>query len=156
MNIQSFKTLNETDQSLLAEASERISHALNKVSNPKTSVIVTTKNGRYYGNNIFLSNCTLVCAEAAALAAAVAANDTQIEKLYFSVGRDDTKEPKLISPCGNCRQMLHDFSRLNNNVIEIFSTTNALNDVMITDSAELLPEGFRSASLGKMAEKDAY
>jgi cytidine deaminase len=151
MNIQSFKTLSETDQSLLSEASERISHALNKVSNPKTSVIVVTKNGRYYGNNIFLSNCSLMCAEAAALAASVAANDTEVEKLYFAVGRDDTTTPKLISPCGNCRQMLHDFAHLNGNVIQIFSTTNALEEVMITDSAELLPEGFRSASLGKMA-----
>ena len=95
-----------------------------------------------------------MCGEAAAIAAAVAANDTYIEKLYFAVGRDDTKEPKLISPCGNCRQILHDISHLNGNVIEIFSTTNALEEVMLTDSAELLPEGFRSASLGKMAEQN--
>lgn len=155
MKVQSFHELDSEHQALLTEAAQRTVRALNKVSNPKTSVIVTTKDGQYYGNNLFLSNCSLMCGEAAAIAAAVAANDTYIEKLYFAVGRDDTKEPKLISPCGNCRQMLHDISHLNGNVIKIYSTTNALEEVMITDSAELLPEGFRSASLGKMAEQNS-
>lgn len=148
-----FNDLDSEHRDLLKEAANRTSHALNKVSNPKTSVVLITKNGRYYGNNLFLSNCSLMCGEAAAIAAAVAANDTYLVRLYFSVGRDDTSEPKLITPCGNCRQMLHDISRLNDNVIEIYSTTNALKEVIVTDSAELLPEGFRSASLGKMAEQ---
>lgn len=155
MKVLPFQDIDPEHQALLTEAAQRTAHALNKVSNPKTSVIVTTKDGRYYGNNLFLSNCSLMCGEAAAIAAAVAANDTYIEKLYFAVGRDDTKAPKIISPCGNCRQMLHDISHLNGNVIEIYSTTNILEEVMLTDSAELLPEGFRSASLGKMAEQNS-
>ena len=155
MKVLPFQDIDPEHQALLTEAAQRTAHALNKVSNPKTSVIVTTKDGRYYGNNLFLSNCSLMCGEAAAIAAAVAANDTYIEKLYFAVGRDDTKAPKIISPCGNCRQMLHDISHLNGNVIEIYSTTNILEEVILTDSAELLPEGFRSASLGKMAEQNS-
>jgi cytidine deaminase len=155
MKVLPFQDIDPEHQALLTEAAQRTAHALNKVSNPKTSVIVTTKDGRYYGNNLFLSNCSLMCGEAAAIAAAVAANDTYIEKLYFAVGRDDTKAPKIISPCGNCRQMLHDISHLNGNVIEIYSTTSTLEEVMLTDSAELLPEGFRSASLGKMAEQNS-
>jgi cytidine deaminase len=155
MKVLPFQDIDPEHQALLTEAAQRTAHALNKVSNPKTSVIVTTKDGRYYGNNLFLSNCSLMCGEAAAIAATVAANDTYIEKLYFAVGRDDTKAPKIISPCGNCRQMLHDISHLNGNVIEIYSTTSTLEEVMLTDSAELLPEGFRSASLGKMAEQNS-
>lgn len=152
MRIKAFDELSRSDQSLLQEAVERLSRSLNKVSNPQTSAIAVTKNSRHYGNNIFLSNCTLFCAEAVALAASVAANDHKITKLYLAVGRAD-KIPAIISPCGNCRQMLHDFSHLNNDSIEIFSTTSELKDVMITNSAELLPEGFKSASLGKMAKK---
>jgi len=154
MKVLPFQDLDPEHQTFLTEAAQRTVHALNKVSNPKTSVIVVTTDGHYYGNNLFLSNCSLMCGEAAAIAAAVAANDIYIEKLYFAVGRDDTKAPKIISPCGNCRQMLHDISHLNGNVIEIYSTTTALEEVMLTDSAELLPEGFRSASLGKMAEQN--
>lgn len=85
------------------------------------------------------------------MAASVAGDDTKVLKLYLAIGRKDSESPKLISPCGSCRQALHDFARLNGNTIQIFSTTSKLEEVMITDSSELLPEGFKSASLGKMA-----
>jgi cytidine deaminase len=151
MQTTAFNNLNEDDQSMLQEAVARLPHSLNKVSNPQTSAIAVTKNARHYGNNIFLSNCTLFCAEAIALTSAVAANDKVVTKLYFAVGRID-KKPTIISPCGNCRQILHDFSHLNGTAIDIFSTTSDLEEVMITNSEELLPEGFKSASLGKMAK----
>lgn len=151
MQVVSFSGVSKEHQSLLKEATERTSRALNKKSNPRTSVIATTQNGKHYGNNIFLSNCTLLCAEASALGAAVAANDIKITALYLSVSRTDTEAPSLISPCGNCRQMLHDFARLNNASIPVFSTTSSLTEVMITNSDELLPEGFKSASLGALA-----
>lgn len=151
MQTIAYNDLGEEDQSLLQEAVARLPRSLNKVSNPQTSAIAVTKNGRHYGNNIFLSNCTLFCAEAIATASSVAAHDTIITKLYLAVGRAD-KKPNIISPCGNCRQILHDFSHLNGNTIEVFSTTSDLEEVMVTDSDELLPEGFKSASLGKMAK----
>ncbi len=153
MRTVAFNTLNKEDHSYLREAVTRLPYALNKVSNPRTSAVAVTANGSHYGNNIFLSNCALFCAEAMALAAAVAANDYGVTKLYFASGRADSEMPKLISPCGNCRQVLHDFARLNNTAIEVFSTTNSMKEVTLTDSDELLPEGFKSASLGKMSEK---
>lgn len=151
MKIVAFKDLDAKHQSLLQEAAERLPHSLNKVSNPQTSAIAVTDKGRHYGNNIFLSNCTLFCAEAVALTASVVAGDSNIQSVYLAVGRAD-KKPNIISPCGNCRQILHDFSHLNGNNIEIFSTTSDLEEVMVTSSDELLPEGFKSASLGKMAQ----
>lgn len=151
MRTIAYSDLGKDDQLLLQEAVARLPHSLNKVSNPQTSAIVLTKKGRHYGSNVFLSNCTLFCAEAVAVTASVTAGDTAIERLYLAVGRAD-KKPIIISPCGNCRQILHDFSHLNGNTIRIFSTTSDLEEVMITDSDELLPEGFKSASLGKMAK----
>lgn len=147
-----FDTLGETDKNFLKMAAGRIDRALNKVSNPKTSVVAVTASGStYFGNNIFLSNCTLSCGEMNALAACVAGGDTDIEALYFAMGRDDSKTPPLVTPCGNCRQQLHDFARISGHEIKVYSTTNQLENVIVTDSAELLPEGFKSASLGKMA-----
>jgi cytidine deaminase len=151
MKTVAFTSLDVEDQALLREAVERLPHSLNKVSNPQTSVVAVTDKGSHYGNNIFLSNCTLFCAEAVSLASSVAAGDSDIKKLYLAVGRAD-KKPDVISPCGNCRQMLHDFAHLHGHPIQIFSTTNDLEEVMITNSDELLPEGFKSASLGKMAK----
>jgi len=153
MQTIAFSNLSSDDQENLREAVQRIPRALNKKSNPQTSVILTAQNGRHFGNNIFLSNCTLSCGEANALGAAVAAGDTKIEKLYLAVGRPDTIAPKIISPCGNCRQMLHDFSLISGKPIAVYSTTNQLEEVMMTSSDELLPVGFKSASLGKMADE---
>jgi cytidine deaminase len=153
MQTFAFTELPEKDQKILRETVERLPRALNKVSNPRTSVIATTKNGKHFGNNIFLSNCTLFCAEANAIGAAVAAGDPNVEKIYLSIGRLDAKAPKIVSPCGNCRQILHDFSRLSGKAITVYSTTNKLEEVMVTDSDELLPDGFKSASLGKMADE---
>ncbi len=150
MHIQTFATIDQADQELLLEAVGRLPYALNKVSNPMTSAIAITQHGKHYGNNIFLSNCTLFCAEGSALAASVTANDHDVLKIYLASGRADDKTPNLISPCGNCRQMLHDFSLVAGNPIKVFITTSQQDQVMITDSDELLPAGFKSASLGKM------
>jgi cytidine deaminase len=144
-----FSDLPKDDKSLLHKAVQGLSHSLNKVTNPSTSAVAVGKNGYYFGNNIFLSNDTLVCAEASAMSSAVAAGDYKVTKLYLAIGRKDS-EPKLVSPCGNCRQWLHDFARLNGKVIKVLSVTSKLNEVLLTDSEELLPEGFKSAGLGRM------
>jgi cytidine deaminase len=145
-----FSDLPKDDQTLLCEAAKGLKHSLNKVTNPSTCAIALTGSSRYVGNNIFLSNDTLICAEAGALGSAVAAGDRIVIKLYLVIGRTDS-EPKLVSPCGNCRQWLHDFARLNGRVIKVLSATSKLDKVMLTDSDELLPEGFKSAGLGRMA-----
>ena len=153
MKTISFADLPSEDKKLLQEAVSRLARSLNKITNPSTSAIAKTEKGHYFGNNIFLSNDTLVCAEANALASAVAAGDHKVFKLYLAITRTDS-EPKVVSPCGNCRQWLHDFARLNGRVIEVLCTTSKLDAVMLTDSGELLPEGFKSAGLGRMAGED--
>lgn len=52
---------------------------------------------------------------------------------------------------GNCRQWLHDFARLNGQAIKVLSATSKLDEAILTDSDELLPEGFKSAGLGRIA-----
>lgn len=151
MRTISFTDLSATDRESLQEAVGHLRNSLNKITNPSTSAIAKTEHNHYFGNNIFLSNDTLVCAEANALASAVAAGDQRINKLYLVITRTDS-EPKIASPCGNCRQWLHDFARLNKQTIEVICATSKLDDVMLTDSDELLPEGFKSAGLGRMIE----
>jgi len=146
-----FKKMSNADRALLEEAVKRLQYSLNKVTNPSTSAIALAEKGHYFGNNIFLSNNTLVCAEASALASAAAANDRRVTKLYLVIGRTNS-EPKIVSPCGNCRQWLHDFARLNGQAIKVISATSKLDKVIVTDSNELLPEGFKSAGLGRMAD----
>lgn len=151
MKTIAFTAASTKDQALLTEAAQRLPRSLNKVTNPSTSAIAATEGGRYYyGNNIFLSNDTMACAEATALASAAAAGDRQVITLYLVITRTDS-EPVIVSPCGNCRQWLHDFARLTHRPIAVLSATSKLDQIMLTDSDELLPEGFKSAGLGKLA-----
>jgi cytidine deaminase len=152
MKTISFTDLPATDRKLLQEAVKRLGNSLNKITNPSTSAVARAEHDYYFGNNIFLSNDTLVCAEASALANAATAGDRKINKLYLVITRTDS-EPKIVSPCGNCRQWLHDFARLNNQTIEVVCATSKLDNVMLTNSEELLPEGFKSAGLGRMIEE---
>jgi cytidine deaminase len=150
MKTLEFSAMPAEDQALFREAVQRLGNSLNKVTNPSTCAVAVTAHGRYFGNNIFLSNDTLACAEATALANATANNDRHVTKLYLVITRTDA-EPVIVSPCGNCRQWLHDFARLNNQSIAVLSATHKLDRVMLTNSSEPLPEGFKSAGLGKMA-----
>lgn len=145
-----FTDLPTKDQELMRKAVGRLPYSLNKITNPSTSAIAQTKTGHYFGCNIFLSNDTLVCAEASALASAAAAGDRDVCKLFLAITRKNF-EPQIASPCGNCRQWLHDFARLNGRTIEVICGTSKLDEVMVTDSKELLPEGFKSAGLGRVA-----
>ena len=152
MKVIAFTDMAADDQAQLRRAVEQTRFSLNKNSNPQVASILQTESGAtYVGNNIFLSNCTLVCSEASALSAAVAAGDLAMRRVYMAVRRKDGSESSLISPCGNCRQMLHDFAVLANHSIVVMSTTNLMQDVLMTDSDELLPEGFKSVSLGKLS-----
>lgn len=152
MKMVSFSSLDPEDQKVLRDAVQHLGYSLNKVTNPSTCAVAVGEKSRYFGNNIFLSNDTLICAEASALAAASAANDRRVIKLYLVIGRTDS-EPNIVSPCGNCRQWLHDFARLNSQTIEVVSATSKLDEVMITNSKELLPGGFNSAGLGRMVRE---
>lgn len=149
-----FTELSTTDKQLLREAVSRLTCSLNKITNPSTCAIAKAEHGYYFGNNVFLSNDTLACAEANALASAVAAGDRRVSTLYLVISRIDS-EPKIVSPCGNCRQWLYDFARLNNQTIKVLSATSKLDRVVLTDSEELLPEGFQSAGLGRMIGESA-
>jgi cytidine deaminase len=152
MKLLAFSSLADEDKALLRDVVSTLDRSINKVTHPNTCAVAIGSKGRYRGNNIFLSNDTMSCAEAGALASAAAAGDHKVTKLYLAIGRSNGK-PEPVSPCGNCRQWLHDFARLNSNVIEVFSTTSNLDNVLVTDSDELLPGGFKSAGLGRMIEE---
>jgi len=77
-----------------------------------------------------------ICAERGAVVAAVAAGHTSFRRLVLV---SDSPEP--ISPCGSCRQVLHEFSR----DLEIESWAGTV--VRRWNIAELLPAGFGRESL---------
>ena len=149
MKTVSYTSIDAYEQDMMRQAVVRLSNSLNKITDPSTCAVALTDKAAYFGNNVFLSNDTLVCAEASALANAAAAGDRVVHTLLLVITRSDS-EPSIVSPCGNCRQWLHDFARLNKRSIKVLLATSKLDKVACTDSDELLPDGFKSAGLGRM------
>jgi cytidine deaminase len=125
----------------LTRAVKALGNALNHVSNPRVAAVLTTPTGVYTGVNVFLSNCTVICAEAAALSACTAAGDPHPRAIYLVADRKDGSESQILTPCGTCRQMLRDYAALSG-IIRVYATTRGMERVQITDSEELLPAPF--------------
>ncbi|QBF31042.1 cytidine deaminase [Thalassococcus sp. S3] len=73
------------------------------------------------------------CAEAGAIAAMVAAGETELTEVYVVAG-----SPMPVTPCGGCRQKLAEFGK--SDVRVTMATTGGVEQVMTL--AELLPGAF--------------
>ncbi len=78
------------------------------------------------------------CAEAGAIAAMVAAGETEIVEAYVIAG-----SPMPVSPCGGCRQKLAEFAR--GDVRVTMATTGGVEQK--TTVADLLPGVFNTAHM---------
>lgn len=79
------------------------------------------------------------CAEAGAIAAMVAAGETEITEAYVIAG---SEEP--VPPCGGCRQKLAEFA--DGDVVVTMATTQG--GERQATIADLLPGAFRKSQLG--------
>lgn len=109
-------------------------------SNFKVGAALLTKSGEVFtGCNVECTSYGLtICAERVALTKAVSEGFTEFEKIAVVA---DTKEP--CSPCGACRQFLHDFGDFD----VILSNLN--DQIKKITVAELLPYGFKASDLKK-------
>ncbi|MCV6586258.1 MAG: cytidine deaminase [Marinibacterium sp.] len=80
------------------------------------------------------------CAEAGAIAAMVAAGETEMTEVYVIAG-----SPMPVTPCGGCRQKLAEFGK--GDVRVTMATTGGVEQVMTL--AELLPGAFVPAHLAR-------
>ncbi|THH37091.1 cytidine deaminase [Aliishimia ponticola] len=78
------------------------------------------------------------CAEAGAIAAMVAAGDTELTEVYVVAG-----SPMPVTPCGGCRQKLAEFGKPE--VTVTMATTGGIERSMTL--AELLPGVFNAAHM---------
>lgn len=135
------------DQELLLTVFRRTSRSLNKVSNPRVSACMVTEGGnKYFGNNIFLSNCTMSCAEANAFAAAVSNDDIFVKEVYLANSRNAGPADAALTPCGNCRQMLSDLQILTGIPVVVYSTNDGIS-VHKYSVDQLIPSPFIPLSL---------
>ncbi|MEP4198592.1 MAG: cytidine deaminase [Aliishimia sp.] len=104
-------------------------------SNFKVGAAISTPSGAVYSGcnveNVAYPEGT--CAEAGAIAAMVAAGETEIKEVYIVAG-----SPMPVTPCGGCRQKMAEFG--GGDVRVTMATTGGVELVMTL--AELLPGAF--------------
>ncbi len=124
-------------QELIAAAREAQIAAYAPYSSFSVGAAVLLDDGTVYtGCNIENASFGLtVCAERVAVFSAVSAGHMDIVAIAVS-----TSAPKLCKPCGACRQVIAEFSRVSSPII-IISTT--LSGLSATDTiTSLLPDNF--------------
>ncbi len=117
-------------------------HAHAPYSNFKVGAAIRSASGRIFvGCNV--ENVAYpegTCAEAGAIAAMVAAGETEIAEAYVIAGSSIP-----VSPCGGCRQKLAEFSE--GGVVVTIATTGGVEQRSTV--AELLPGAFDTAHIGR-------
>ncbi len=117
-------------------------HAHAPYSNFKVGAAIRSASGRIFvGCNV--ENVAYpegTCAEAGAIAAMVAAGETEIAEAYVIAGSS-----MPVSPCGGCRQKLAEFAE--GGVVVTMATTGGVEQRSTV--AELLPGAFDTAHIGR-------
>jgi len=127
-----------TDRELVARAAEFRSRAYAPYSGFAVGAALLGRSGRIYGG-VNVENAAYpvgICAERAAIAAAVTSGERTFEALAVIAD-----SPEACAPCGMCRQMLMEFP------IERIILANTAGSLRVLTPEELLPLAFGSAAL---------
>lgn len=126
------------DRELVARAAEFRSRAYAPYSGFAVGAALLARSGNIYGG-VNVENASYpvgICAERAAIAAAVTAGEREFEALAVIA---DSPAPCV--PCGMCRQVLVEFP------IARVILANTAGDLRVLTPAELLPHAFGAAAL---------
>jgi cytidine deaminase len=127
-----------TDRELVARAAEFRSRAYAPYSGFAVGAALLGRSGRIYGG-VNVENAAYpvgICAERAAIAAAVTSGERAFEALAVIAD-----SPEVCTPCGMCRQMLMEFP------MERIILANTAGDLRVLTPEELLPLAFGAAAL---------
>ena len=130
---------------LVQKAREAIEHSYSPFSNFKVGAAIQLKNGQIIaGTNVENSSYGLTnCAERSALFAAYSLGYRQEDIVAMCIA---TKEEKMISPCGACRQVMADLLLPQTPVYIVYGKDKAL-QIFQTTIQELLPFSFGKEDL---------
>ncbi|MEW1791772.1 MULTISPECIES: cytidine deaminase [Streptomyces] len=142
--------LPRAEKRLLERAREIASRALNPVSRFHVGAAVQAANGDCYTGTFFESSSFPlgVCAEAAALAAAVTAGVRDFDMIAVVGGDPQSTGPgRPVTPCGGCRQRIFDVTGGPQRNVTVLCADLTLSQIYRMDICTLLPLPFSAADL---------
>lgn len=106
----------------------------------RVAAVAVASDGRAFaGCNVETAHFKSICAEASALSAMVGSGRRELATIYI-LGPGEA----ACSPCGDCRQRIHEFARPDTRVILVDESGRELHSLTIE---ELLPSAFGPDSL---------
>jgi len=64
-------------------------------------------------------------------------------KAIAIIGKGEGYEPEVVTPCGSCRQIIHEIAQISGNDIEVIMSSPDKKRIIIAKISELLPLGFK-------------
>jgi cytidine deaminase len=145
-------TLDAADRELVEMAGDESRHAYAPYSGFAVGAAVRTRSGKTYtaANLENASYGLAICAEVAAIAAANAAGDFEVESIAiaghkFKLPQDSTQ---VVTPCGRCRQVIFEAAQVSETNVRVFSCNGDLSEIVESTISELLPAAFGPANFG--------
>jgi len=138
MRKTSYLKLSKKDQQLIEKAEETLNHGINKITRITVGAALRSANGKIYqGACIGRSRTSKQsrCAEEMALDKAMYDNAKKIEAIAIIAKNMPTGGNKIISPCGSCRQLLHE----TNKDMKIILASSRKKEIIVTNIKAILP-----------------
>jgi cytidine deaminase len=94
-----------------------------------------------------------ICAERAAILRANAMGTREFDQIAIIAKGKEFNTKQVTAPCGNCRQVLYEFSQISSKNIEIIMSNTKKTNIIISNIEELFPLGFGPRDLGVKLKK---
>jgi len=144
---------------LVLAARTVMANSYNVYSHFYVGAAVRSQSGRIYaGTNMENASYGMtICAEPAALMAAFSAGEPKIiEMAIIGAPQPDGVGGKVATPCGRCRQLIHETSEIAGLDIPILCSNGDLSDILLAPISDLLPYPFGPKDLGYESELANY
>ncbi len=103
------------------------------------AALMTKAGNIYSGTNIETASYVAICAERAAVSAAVAHGEYEFEAIAVISKSDHFDVTQVSGPCGICRQLLFEFSQVAAQDIEVINSSTKKDKIIVGKISELMP-----------------
>ncbi len=151
----SFDTLTAIQQRTLHAAARAMEHAYNPYSKFFVGAALHTTSGEIVSGanveNAAYGSC--ICAERSAIVSANAQGLRRFDTVAVIARGDSFDTTVVTAPCGECRQVLFEFSQIANTPLNVIMATTKMDKIIVATIEELLPLAFGPKDLGVDLEK---
>lgn len=146
----SLDDLTDTQRELLDSAERAMENAYNPYSKFYVGAALLTFDGQVIsGANVEnVAYGSTICAERMALGRANAKGRRKFKAIAIIARGGDFETERVTGPCGSCRQMLFEFSRIAGRDISVIMSNTRKDRIVIGSISELLPMAFGPKELG--------